>query len=489
MLSLTRLRQARGLGALYAQCIGKKFEPYIFKALKIRPKKTYNNLHCKAQKINLHRAVYAKACMERDKTDKEPKKPPIHYTVYHPNVLIGANNEMRLAEIRLYTEILNFNHQDEPDRLIYQIPYEYITQSDRRQASKNAVREFMRIASTLQKRVFTLNREFMQEHFNKNFPSTIVPFPTINYKDTCFEMELHPYFKKMLTKLELGFTKGDIEFLRTLKHEYSLRLYWLIRSEQWKVGGNSLRMELEILKDALGCADQYKNAFDNFKRRVIEPVQNEFRGSWVEFNYETVRGGRGGKVVKEIVFNFKNDLEQAKQLQLGLRYPWEDTLLQYGINERDIVRLRHNVTQQAPLKDGYLWNNYYVVACVAIAQEHYRERRANPHAEKIKSMRSYLFKALTEGWWIEEVERRRLRDEAVRPVSIPMPAAQTGSPPAPLARKVEKRTRSVRIPYDEFKETYREYLKASGEIITEEDFASRFGYALKEGYVEKVHTA
>jgi hypothetical protein len=432
--------------------------------------------------------------MEIKQGEAIKKKHPVHYTVYHPNVLIGANNEMRLAEIRLYTEILNFNHQEEPERLIYQIPYEYITQSDRRQAGKNAVREFMRIAGTLQKRVFTLNKEFMQEHFNKNFPSTIVPFPTINYRDTCFEMELHPYFKKMLTKLELGFTKGDIEFLRTLKHEYSLRMYWLIRSEQWKVGGNMFKMELLGLKEALGCADQYQNAFDNFKRRVIEPVQNEFRGSWVEFEYETVRGGRGGKVVKEVIFNFKNDLEQGRQMQLGFRHPWEDTLIQYGIAERDVVKLRLNVTHEAPLKEGHHWDSFYVVTCIAIAQEHYRERRQNPHSEKIKSMKNYLYKGLVEGWWVAEVWSRRQKAEAVQNalLTLPQMAETTDGPVAKADPKAKKmaplppQRDNYKLPYEAFASTYHEYLQVTGEILSETEFAARFGYAIRDNYVEKI---
>lgn len=90
--------------------------------------------------------------------DNKDKKHPVHYTVFQPNILINANTDMRLAETRLYTEVLNFNHKDSPEQLIYKVPYEAITlRTDKDAISRNAKREYMKLTKRFQKRVFDLS--------------------------------------------------------------------------------------------------------------------------------------------------------------------------------------------------------------------------------------------------------------------------------------------------------------------------------------------
>ena len=313
------------------------------------------------------------------------KRHPVHYTVFQPNILINANSDMKLVETRLYTEILNFNHKDNPDQLTYKVPYEAVTlRTDKNAISRNAKREYMKLTKRFQKRVFDLDAEFMKVHFGEEYPASIVAFPTIRYQDTCFLIEINRYFKAILVKLELGFTKGDIELLRTFIHTYSHRLYWMIRHYQWRPNTNSLRIGLAELKASLGCAGQY-NRFQNFKTRVLEPIQEEFRSTWVEFEYDIVRGGRGG-AVKEIIFKFNNDFEQTKKLKLGAAYDWEHILSGYGIASREIIRIRQWVIEGAELKDAYRWNNYYVNAVIRLVREAYVRKNQNKGAKPIKNI-------------------------------------------------------------------------------------------------------
>jgi plasmid replication initiation protein len=433
------------------------------------------------------------------------KKHPIHYTVFHPNVLIGVNTELKLSEQRLYMEILNFNHQAEPGRLDYEIPYEFITHStDKKVIQKKAHQEFTRIAEELQKRVFRLDKEFMLTHFNEKYAVTINPFPVIKYKEKHFQVRLNEYLKVILMKLELGFTKGDIELLRTFRSEYSYLMYWLIRREQWKHKAGALEFTLEELKKELGCTDQYEGRFNNFKARVLDVVQEEFANTWVEFEYEIVRGGKGGKAIQSIIFRFGNDFQQEQKLALDKKqFAWEDDLLKIGIAEKDVLRFRDYAANREPLKvGGGHWDGFYVASCIAIARENYRNKRLNLQAKKIANLANYLFAGLVQGWWYQEVEFRRSQIRPLRPplatlfhevapneaepaetTTLQAEPSESGvyqvAPPAPAKAK-------FKLPYQEFVETHRAYLEVNKEAVTELDFAARLGYQICGEWVEKV---
>ncbi|RMG75335.1 MAG: RepB family plasmid replication initiator protein [Bacteroidetes bacterium] len=409
------------------------------------------------------------------------KKHPLHYSVFQPNILINANTDMKLIETRLYTEILNFNHKDTPDQLVYKVPYEAVThRTDKDAISRNAKREYMKLTKRFQKRVFDLDEEFMKTHFGEEYPASIVAFPTIRYQDSCFVIEINRYFKAILVKLELGFTKGDIELLRTFIHTYSHRLYWLIRHHQWRPNTNSLRIGLEELKTNLGCAGLY-NRFQNFKTRVLEPIQEEFRGTWVEFEYETVRGGRGG-AVKEIIFHFSNDFEQTKKLKLGAAFDWEHTLANYNIPSREIIRIRQWVMEQAELKDGYRWNDYYVHAVIKLVRETYVRKNQSKKATPIRNMGAYLYKMLTEGWLIEKVEemRRAGAEPQTAQLDVFKQFEYQYEPAQPAPRE------SYRTSYDSFREMYELHKEVHKVDLTEEAYASELGYEIHGDFVIKV---
>ena len=424
----------------------------------------------------------------------KPKRHPVHYTVFQPNVLLGANTDLKLAEIRLYTEILNFNHREEPERLVYQVPYEHITQMEDKDAiSRKAAQEFRRIAKTLQQRVFELDKDFMKQHFGEDYEISIIAFPVIRYKQGHFEFELNRYFKAILTKLDLGFTKGDIELLRQFKHEASHRLYWLIRYHQWKYKAQSIEVDLPTLKEILGCEGQYER-YQNFKVRILEPIKEELKGTWVEFDYEAVKGG-WGSAVQSIKFHFNNDIENEKSLKLGTAYDWEETLLKMGIVERDVVKIRHYVTQGQEVKPSCPWDSFYIWACIRIAQDQIKQRNTNAKMEKIKNPASYLFAALTEGWWVEEVSelrkqelhRQQQNEKLQKQLSFFEEETKTliAQQKKQKDKKVIVAKPIVKIPYQEFKEMHQEFNKQNGQPLSEEEFATYCGYVIKGDFVEK----
>jgi len=401
------------------------------------------------------------------------KKHPIQYTVFQPNVLIGANSDMKLMELRLYTELLSFKHSEEPERLLYNIPYSAVTESDGRQADKNLARDYMRLTKAFQKRVFDLDREFMQEHFGEKYPVSIVPFPRIRYEEKMFEISIEPYFKQILVKLELGFTKGDIQILRSFKHTYSHRLYWIIRQNQWRK--NKLTMELEELKGLLGCSDKYPR-YNNFRKDVIEPVKSEFQGTWVEFEYEAVRKGRGG-AVKAITFIFKDDMELSKALKLGEVYSFEKVLASYQLHEREIKKIRVKVTLQEELQKTFPWTERYVNTVIDLVKEAYQDKRKKSATAPIRKMGPYILKVLNEGWYIDKVKARWIEEDKTQRKQLDI---------FETVEVLDEKPKVHQSPYASFKEMYQLHLEVHEEDISEAEYADRLGYRIQGDWVVKV---
>ena len=399
-------------------------------------------------------------------------KHPNNYTVFQPNLLIGSNNELNVAEARVYTEVLNFNHREEPEKMEYAIPYESITHfMDKESIGKRAATEVLRITQSLQKRVFFLNKEIMQKHFDQKHPVSINPFPTIRYEDGSFHILLNPYFKGLLLRLDLGFTKGDIDLLRGFKHEASHKLYWKIRSVQWKLKGNKLDIPIEELKESLGVSNQYEGRFDNFKTIILDPIRDEFKGTWVEFDYELIKGGKGGKV-QRIIFTFRSDFELEKLLKLGYTYKWEESLSNFGLLERDVIKIRHNVTYKAEVKPGHIWDSFYVQSCIRIASQENAIKQNTKGRTKIKHIGSYLYKGMVDGWWVDQIAAMRPKDVPQNQMSIFEPQQ---------AKPLQKYS----FPYSEFEVMYNEFKGAMRINISIKDFAKQHNYTIMGDVVEK----
>jgi len=326
-----------------------------------------------------------------------------------------------------------------------------------------------------QQRVFDLDEEFMRTHFGKKYPASIVPFPVISYEDNGFEITLEPHFKQILLRLEIGFTKGDIDLLRSYRHTYSHRMYWIIRQNQWRE--SEITLEIEKLKEALGCPGKYKS-FQNFKRRVLQPIQEEFKDTWVEFSYTLIRKGRGGAATA-ITLRFQKDLHQEEALQLGKVYHFEKVLASYQIHEREIKKIRQKVTMKESLHDDFHWSEKYVQTVIDLVKESYRLRKKIKGGNQIRKMGPYILKVLNEGWYVDRVKDRWKAIEKAKASQLDMFEDQPKN-------EIEESKEQYRTSYESFREMYELHVEIHGEDITETEYADRLGYRIEGDTVVKL---
>ena len=327
------------------------------------------------------------------------KKKELHpslYTIFNPNVLIRAKKDgLSITEINVYHEILNHNHKDNPGQLIYKVPFETVLHHD---LDKNLARDRRRIAENLMNRKFYLAQEFMMEFLGIKKERYLIPFPTVDFdleNKKSFEVHLNTNFKKVLTLLDTGFTKGAIEDLREFKSKASKVFYWVARQKQtfkqvWKT-------TFEELKEEMDMSDQYPR-WGNFLSRVLDPIHSEFKGTWMEFDLKLER--KRNKV-KYIIFIFKHGPKDIADKPAGMVFEWEKDLLGWGVNAERVkeIRQRVKVNQQSE-EYGFVWGKEYVVYSLEGARNEYNKKLQNARKQKAEKGKSTISMVKNTGGWI-----------------------------------------------------------------------------------------
>lgn len=334
--------------------------------------------------------------------------PPSLYTIFNPNSLINAKKPgLSLAEYRAYHEILNYNHKDNPEQLVYKVSYHHVLDfTDKVNLSTNK----KRVADSLQKRSFWFDKKFVEKYFNERKEYSIVPFPKVIFDDDnlCFEIKLQEDFKKILTMLEDGFTKGDIQTLRGFEHQISNAFYWVLRQKQTFKG--TWETTFEELKILLDLKEKYK-AWKDFKLRVLDVALEDMNGTWTEFKYTLEQGGRGN-AIKNITFKFTYGNESnVDSKPLGHHFAWEKALIDAGLKNNSIMKFRIRVmnTEATIGKDGVtiIWDSLYITSCIESAHNQWEKYNKNNPKKQLKNPAAFLYEGIENGWWISEINKEK----------------------------------------------------------------------------------
>ena len=119
------------------------------------------------------------------------------------------------------------------------------------------------------------------------------------------EIRLDDDMKPYLLKLKNNFTQYELLYTLAMKSQYSIRLYEILKSYEYK---KNIIYEIESLKQIL-LAEKYK-LFGDFKRRVIDIAITEINSlSDISIKYELIKEGR--KYVKiRFMIKLKEDLDE-----------------------------------------------------------------------------------------------------------------------------------------------------------------------------------
>jgi len=130
--------------------------------------------------------------------------------------------------------------------------------------------------------------------------------PYLNKKSGTIKIKLDKDMKPYLLHLKEKFTKYSLYFTLAMKSRYSIRLYEILKSYQYK---NECEFEIEHLKKMLS-AETYK-LFGHFKEKVLEIAMREINDYGdISVKYELERQGRKFHKIK-FKMALKYDIDES----------------------------------------------------------------------------------------------------------------------------------------------------------------------------------
>lgn len=129
----------------------------------------------------------------------------------------------------------------------------------------------------------------------------------VNQRSGVIEIRLDEDLKPYLLQLKTFFTKYNYLYVMTMKSQYSIRLYELLKSYE-NIGG--IIYEVTELRKLLNLADDVLPRWFDFKRFVIEQAIKEINQlTDIAVKCDTIKKGRS---VFEVVFHVKTKSEVDK---------------------------------------------------------------------------------------------------------------------------------------------------------------------------------
>jgi plasmid replication initiation protein len=178
------------------------------------------------------------------------------------------------------------------------------------------------------------------------------PFPDTSYSNGIFQMSFNKKLNPELIDLKANFTQYALQNVKQLKNYYSLRLYEILKSFQWR--GEPIELELTNLKELLGICildkhhniieEKYKN-YGDVKKKVLLQAQKEIKENTdIEFEFKEVKKG---KKVTAVTF-YINSSETLNELA-----PLDKSVEKISFEDTEVIDQYDNIQN----KDQLLFEN------------------------------------------------------------------------------------------------------------------------------------
>ena len=218
------------------------------------------------------------------------------------NRLIEARYRLTLGEQRLILHLCSLIHSSDKDFKSYEIRVKDFAKMFGLEKRNNIYKAVENAAKELAGKRLDISRD------GKEIYVSWLSYVEYVEGSGIVQVEFHKSLKPYLLQLqEYGnFTKYQINQVINFKSQYSIRLYELLKqkvftAEQRKVKQFNRCFKLDEFRLILGIAKNEYCAFDNFRRRVIDPAVEEVSAN-TDLEIEEVRYGKTGRKITDITF-------------------------------------------------------------------------------------------------------------------------------------------------------------------------------------------
>ncbi|MGF0109410.1 replication initiation protein [Clostridium sp. SGI.024] len=218
------------------------------------------------------------------------------YIVTKSNTLVTANYDLSLQEQKLILTLASMVQPNDEEFKEYEFK----------------IKEFMELLGVDTKTKYTeipkITKELMKKVFEIREGKDIVQLSWLSsarYKTgngvvvLKFDSSLKPY---MLQLKEL-YTSYKLENILSLRSKYSLRLFEVLKSNQFK---KYWIVELDEFKKILGVTEKSYSVYQNIKNRIIIQAQKELKEKTdIKFDFEEIKTGRKVTSIKFYIHSNK----------------------------------------------------------------------------------------------------------------------------------------------------------------------------------------
>lgn len=334
--------------------------------------------------------------MKPDALDKPDSS--IHPLVVQHNALINARFELNTTESRLFLALLSRIGRDDTQFQVCQIPVREIMGHSSSNSTYDLVRKTLKHFAS---RTLLIEKLDVSARRSNKPDFSILPllaFAEYKHREGVVEARFNDLLMPYLLQLRENFTKAQLTELLKLKSSNAYRIYLLLR--EYAAFGKRT-MAVADLKGILGVEEEY-DRFTNFKARILDRAKAELAQTDMAFTYELEKQGR---TITHIGFSFK-PAGTALPAPLPPETGWEATLLEAGVTNKSVGSIKTQL-EHGYYDEGYV---YFVVAYV----------RRQAAAGKVKKVGGAVYKALTEGYLLEDYRRQLRKTEPTkRPMAAP----------------------------------------------------------------------
>jgi plasmid replication initiation protein len=174
-----------------------------------------------------------------------------------------------------------------------------------------------------------------------------------NYKEGTITLTLNEFLEPYLLDLKREFTSYELKNVSTLKGQYTIRIYELLR-QYYNMKNKERTFLLDELRERLGAVDIYP-AYANFKQRVLVPAQRQInQKSDITFEVEEIKKGRSVHRIKFIIHP-KDTVIQPIPLPIknNERYKDEEENNSEVIDVEEVAEDLFTVVEEEDIKEIY----------------------------------------------------------------------------------------------------------------------------------------
>jgi len=249
--------------------------------------------------------------------------------VWKNNSLLNAKSQWNTQEQKLFNVLLSDLNGDKADSFT---------------VTKNELEKLFRVnldTADLKKLTKSMVKKGFSLQRGKNSWSEIQIFSSIDYENGVMTMNLTKESLPHLYELK-SFTKYMLDDVFTLNSKYSIRIFELLKREQFKQKA-SFSVGIQELRDFVGVLPDEYPKFVNFDQRVLKVAEDEInKNTDLKFKYEKIKQWRTiteikfiyletGKVKIPQYLNFK----EFNKSQL-------ETIMQIGLNKTIEINNRNS---------------------------------------------------------------------------------------------------------------------------------------------------